>query len=80
MKECLLWEGAKALGKDRGLVLHGECPVNSICEGPICVFVSPPEDFGPQQLEKFYSKLEKHFKEQDRKALEVLRLQIIKEG
>jgi len=79
-EKCLLWENARTLGRNKGLILQGECPVNSVCEGPVCIYQSPPGDFGPQQLEKFITRLEKHFQIEDAKKLEKLREELIREG
>lgn len=62
MNECLLWNHAKTLAKDKGFTMHGECPVNSSCDGSFCVFVSPLEDsleIRPTPTEKFYARLDR---------------------
>ena len=77
---CLLWENAKDLAKDKGLTMRGECPVNQLCIGETCIYIAPPGEFGPQQLEKFITRLEKHFQIEDAKKLEALREELIREG
>ena len=55
--------------KDKGLELHGDCPITTSCDGRFCIFISPLEDsleLQPTQTDKFYSKL--HSWEQKRLA------------
>lgn len=62
MKECLLWNRAKELGKQKGLDVEREmerCASINICEGGTCIYLSPTGDTGPQQLEKFQTRQEK---------------------
>jgi hypothetical protein len=61
--ECLLWENAKKLGKEKGLDVENEmrqCAAINICkEGTFCIYLSPTGDFGPQQIEHFKARQEK---------------------
>jgi len=41
---CLLWDGAKQIGEPRGLILRGECPVDSFCRKAVCFYISSEEE------------------------------------
>lgn len=75
-ESCLLWERGKALANDRRLTIHGECPVVAHCDGSFCFYISPVGDFGPKQLEDFYTRLEKHFELQEKARLGQLRREL----
>lgn len=61
-QECILWERAKSLGKERGLDVEGEmrnCATINLCqEGDFCIYLSHPDN-GPEQIEKFQTRQEK---------------------
>lgn len=39
----MTWEGAKTLGKDRGMEMIGGCPLQNFCDGKKCVILTPTQ-------------------------------------
>ena len=59
-ERCVLWEKTKDLAQERGFEMSQKCPMDSVCTGERCVFISSDGVNPQQQVEKFYKKLEKH--------------------
>lgn len=60
MKECLLWQKARDIAAERGLEMSPRCPLQDVCSGESCIMMEPATG-AQDQINKFYSKLEKHF-------------------
>ncbi len=66
IKECELLAESRKLAKKRGLdVAQVDCPVKTVCEGSVCIYIadSVPSDASEQeetQVDKFFNKLRKH--------------------
>lgn len=60
MERCLLWTKTKDIAKDRGFEMSNQCPMDSVCNGERCIYISPESTPENNQLKKFYDKLKAH--------------------
>lgn len=69
---CMLWERARIKALDKGLQMHGECPVDAFCEGTRCIFIAPNEEPDPDYFPTFKQRIE----EDDQRKLQKLKKEI----
>lgn len=78
--ECLLLKGARELANKKELDASKViCSAINLCTGEFCIYLSPTGDTGPQQLEDFYTRLEKHQEMVDKQKLQQCRQRLEEE-
>jgi hypothetical protein len=56
---CILWVGARDKALDRGLQMDLTCPMEEVCTGETCVYLSPDREV-KENLEKLRQELNNH--------------------